>query len=95
MLVSYQGIVKEDGLVQLLGASLPVGVRVVVVAPQLLPVEQQIERLEGLSSHEWREPFDEFVRQASQEAQPEVDIDTLGDDDLVKLVHESREEMGG
>ena len=90
---TYQGVV-EGGKVRLLNATLPDGVQVVVVAPETLPsIEEQLERLRGLSPEEWRKPF-EAIRQAWKKSEPaDQEAETLTDDELSALIHEAREEV--
>ena len=92
-LTSYEGVV-EGGKVRLLNATLPDGVKVVVVAPETLPsVEEQIARLRSLSPEERREPFD-ALRRAWERSEPaELEGEALSDDELNALIQETREEM--
>ena len=94
VLTTYRGVV-EKGVLRL-RTSLPAppdGAEVLVVAVQPLPpLEEQERRLAEMSEEEWLRPFKEFEAVATQE-QPEVDIDTISDDELVALVHEAREEI--
>jgi hypothetical protein len=90
---TYQGVV-EGGKVRLLNATLPDGVKVVVVAPETLPsIEEQLEGLRHLSPEEWRKPFD-AIRQAWEKSEPaELEGEALTDDDLNALIQDTREEM--
>ena len=90
---SYQGVV-EGGKVRLLNATLPDGVKVVVVAPDALPsIEEQLERQRSLSAEEWRKPF-EAIRRAWEESEPtDREAETMTDGELNALMHEAREEV--
>ena len=54
-------------------------------------IEEQERRLATLSPEDWRRPFDEFEAIAAQE-QPEEDINSISDEELVALVHQARQE---
>jgi hypothetical protein len=93
VLTAYRGVV-EQGVIHLRPQSsdLPDGAEVLVVAVQSLPsIKDQERRLDALSPEEWRKPFEAFETAVALE-QPEVDIDTISDDELVALVHQAREE---
>jgi hypothetical protein len=88
MLASYHGIVR-NGRIVLRGIQLPEGAEVIVVVRSQLPLEEQEKRLAALSKKEWLAPFDAYIELAY--AFPaEVDIETIGDEELTTLVHEAR-----
>jgi hypothetical protein len=91
MLSSYAGVVKGGKIYLRNGVDLPEGAQViVVVAEQLLSLEEQERHLNMLSLAEWHRLFDEFI-QLSQEQLTQIDIESVSDDELVTLVHEVRE----
>jgi hypothetical protein len=88
MLASYHGIVR-NGRIVLRNVQLPEGAEVIVVVHSQLLLEEQEKRLAALSDEEWSAPFDAYIELAK--AFPaEVDIETIGDEELVALVHEAR-----
>lgn len=88
MLASYHGIVR-NGRIILRDIQLPEGAEVIVVVRSQLPLEEQEKRLVALSDEEWSAPFDAYIRLVN--AFPaEVDIETIGDEELVMLVHGAR-----
>ncbi len=91
-LVSYQGVV-EGGKVRLIGATLPDGVKVIVVAPQLPSVEEQIKHLEAVSPDEWRKPFEAAIRAWDESEPAELEDQPLSDAELSALIEEAREEV--
>jgi len=94
-LASYQGVVR-DGVIRLRSGRLPEGTKVLVVAVEskLLPLDEQIRRLEAVAPGERRQAFEDFVAFADQHP-AEVDIDTISDEELDALVHEVRAERLG
>ena len=94
-LASYQGVV-QDGVIRLRDARLPEGTKVLVVAVEstLLPLDEQIRRLEAMSPEERSKAFDDFIAFADQHP-AEVDIDTISDEELNAIVHEVRAERMG
>ncbi len=87
-----QGIV-ENGSVRIIGTQLPEGTRVVVLARQLLSIQEQAERLEAIPLDEWSKSFDELVELAHPGPQPEADIESVSDQELEDVVHQVRSEM--
>ena len=91
MLMSYRGIVKK-GRIQLQEmVTLPEGAEVLIVISPLESLEAQERRLDALSAEEWQAPFDAFIEVVSQES-TEINIDSMGDQELVDVVHQVREE---
>ncbi len=89
VLTTYRGIVR-NGKIELEDAHLADGVEVVVVAQEKLPsVEEQIERFQAMSKEEWEKPFRDYFALAAREP-PELDINSLSDEELVKLVDKAR-----
>jgi len=88
-LVTYRGVIRE-GKVQLKDAVLPEGAEVLVVTNQLPSVEDQLRRLRAVSDDDWRRGFLEYA-QFVEDHPAEADINTLTDDEIVALVHETRE----
>ena len=83
VLTTYHGVLEEEGIVRLRQAPpLPAGTEVVVVVAQSVP---------SLEEQEWRRSFEEFEVIASEE-EAEVDIASISDEELVALVHETRQE---
>ena len=93
-LTSYQGVV-QDGVIRLREARLPEGtpVLVVVAETRMLPVEEQVRRLQAVPPEERQRRFDALAERADQR-RAEVDIDTIGDEELDGIVHEVRAEHG-
>lgn len=91
VLVSYRGVVEEEGVVRVReAAALPTGTEVIVIAAQIAPLEEQKHRLANLSPTEWRRPF-EAVRAAWDTSEPAPDEERLpSDDELVALVRHAR-----
>ena len=92
VLTTYHGVLEEGGIVRLRQAPpLPAGTEVVVVVAQPVPsLEVQERCLAALSSEERRRSFEESEAIAGQE-DAEVDIATISDEELVALVHETRQ----
>ena len=91
MLATFQGVV-ERGQIRWVGIAPPDGAKVVVVAQEWPPLEEQLKRLASIPLEERQRAFDEFDRLAEQGIQPEVDIGTVSDAELVALVHQTRQE---
>lgn len=96
MLASYQGIV-ENGRIRLIGATLPEGAQVLVVAPspattydKTYPpeVQEQLGRLNAIPPEEWRKSFDAIRRAWKESAPAELENEELTDQELVRLVHD-------
>ena len=93
VLTTYHGVLEEEGIVRLRQAPpVPVGTEVVVVVAQPVPsLEEQERRLAARSSEEWRRSFEEFEAIAGQE-EAEADVASISDEELVALIHETRQE---
>ena len=92
VLVTYHGVLEKNGVVRLhQDPALPEGTEVVVVVAQPLSIKEQEHRLAALSPDKWRKPFDEFAAVVTKE-QAVVDIVDMSDEELVRLVHEARQE---
>ncbi len=90
MLTSYAGIVKKGQILLPDNVDLPEGAQViVVVSDHALSLEQQAHYLADLPAEEWRAIFGEFA-QISGKQPAEVDIETIDDNELVRLVHQVR-----
>ena len=95
-LTSFQGVV-QNGVIRLRDVRLPEGTQVVVVAvaeTQMVPIEEQLQRLQGRPLEDRQRGFDELAERVSQQ-QAEVDIDTISDEELGAIVHEARAELRG
>jgi hypothetical protein len=93
VLTTYHGVLEEEGIVRLRQAPpLPAGTEVVVVVAQPVPsLAVQERRLAALSPEEWRRSFEEFESIAGEE-EVGVDVASISDEELVALVHETRQE---
>ena len=93
VLTTYHGVLEEEGIVRLRQVPpLPAGTEVVVVVAQpVLSLEEQERRLAAFSSEEWRRSFDEYEAIVVQE-DAKVDSASISDEELVALVHETRQE---
>jgi hypothetical protein len=91
MAATFQGVI-EKGQVRWLGAAPPEGMLIVAVAKESPSVEEQIKRIQSIPPDEWRKSFD-ALRRAWEESEPaELEGEELADEELVKLVHQAREE---
>jgi hypothetical protein len=90
-LTTYHGIVR-DGKIIIQDANLPNGLEVIVVAPQLpVSLEAQKRLLAAIPQEEWEGRLDEYD-QFLKENPAEADFNDLEDEEIVKIVHEVREE---
>ena len=90
-LTTYRGIVR-DGKIIIQDADLPNGLEVIVVAQQLpVSLEAQKRRLAAIPQDEFENRLDEYD-QFLKEHPAEADISDLSDEEIVKLVHEVRED---
>ncbi len=92
ILATYHGVLEKNRVVRLRqDLSLPEGTEVIVVVAQPLSIKEQERRLTALSPEEWRRPFDEFADVVAQE-KADVDVADVSDEELLTLVHETRQE---
>jgi FtsP/CotA-like multicopper oxidase with cupredoxin domain len=94
MLTSYHAVVAAGGQIRLtdpVQLSPGTEVLVVVVSPSQENVKIQEARLAAMAEPDWQAPFVAYAEALAQEP-PEVDINTVSDEELVELVHQVRAE---